>query len=74
MALIFITKKIDEKNVIQTKSGCVPITDMQTPSSLLIILLWMMGSVLYSMETIIKKISDFYFSSYREKSSKIYDF
>ena len=37
------------------------------PPSLLISLLWLMGSVLCSMGKIIKKFSDFYFSSYREK-------
>ena len=37
------------------------------PLSVLILLLWMIGSVLYSMGKIIKKFSDFYFSSYREK-------
>ena len=42
--------------------------DMQTtPPSLLISVLWMMGSVVYSMGNIIKQFSDFYFSSYCEK-------
>ena len=37
------------------------------PPSVLIRFLWMMGSVLYSMEKTVYKLSDFYFSSYREK-------
>ena len=37
------------------------------PPSILISLLWMMGSVLNSMGRIIKKFSYIYFSSYREK-------
>ena len=48
--------------------GSVPITDMQTPSpSLLISLLWMMGSVLFSIGKIVQKFSDFYLSSCCEK-------
>ena len=50
--------------------GPVTIKDMQAPPSpppLLISLLWMMRSVLYSMGKIMKKLSDFYFSNYREK-------
>ena len=42
--------------------------DMQTPPpSVLIQFLWMIGGVLNGMNKIIKKKSDFYFSSYREK-------
>ena len=40
------------------------------PPSVLIRLIWMMGSVLYSMGKVIKKFSDFYFSSYHEKFIK----
>ena len=53
-----------------TDVGPVTIKDTQTPPpppSLSISLLWMMGSVLYSMGKIIKQFSDFYFSSYCEK-------
>ena len=46
-------------------SVILPKKDMQTPPSLIFDpFLWMMG---YSMKKIIKKFSDFYFSSYREK-------
>ena len=49
--------------------GSVQIMDMQIPppSSLLISLLGMMGSVLYSMGKIMKKFYDSYILSYREK-------
>ena len=48
--------------------GFFPVKDMQTPPpSLLISLLWMMESVLYSMGEIMKKFSDLYFSSYHRK-------
>ena len=38
--------------------------------SVLVRFLWIMGSVLNRMRTIIKKLSVFYFSSYREKFIK----
>ena len=49
--------------------GYLPITDMQTPlpPSLLISLLWIMGSKLYGMGKIMKKFSYLYFSSYHRK-------
>ena len=51
-----------------TSFGIFPIKDMQTPPpSLLISLLWMMGSVLYSVGKIKNKFSELYFSSYHQK-------
>ena len=51
------------------KSGYFPLTDMQTPlPSEVVETLWKMRNVLNRMGKIIKKFSEFYFSSYREIS------
>ena len=63
--IFFSSSAIVERALFIIIAGCARITDMQTslPHSLLISLLWMMGSV----RKIIKKFSDLYFSSCHRK-------
>ena len=62
---------VNDMQPIPLKNDKLAVSQLQTcippPPSPLISLLWMMGSVLFSMGKIIKKFFNFYFSSYREK-------
>ena len=66
------TKKNRLKRMIKKYSGSVPTKDMQIrPPSVLIPLSWKMRNVLNRMKKQLSDFCDFYFSSYRENSSKI---